>query len=526
MQRMPPKAGMRCIKTRCHMENEKIVDLQGIKKSFSGVPVLKGVDLALQRGEIVALMGENGAGKSTLVNILMGVHQKDGGIIKINGQEFTEYNINTARKNGIAIIPQELALVPAVTVAENIFLSNRLKGKMGALSLKQMCIKAREIIDELGFDLDPSARVDSLPISYRQLVSIVKVIAEEANVIIMDEPTSSLSSEEIKRLQSIIFKLKQRGVAVIYISHLLDEVFEVADTIIVLRDGYFIDSKPKSQTSQREVISLMVGEELLHTQQALRSEIESQTGQENGEAIFSVENLHLSPERQPISFQLHEGEVLGITGLVGSGKTETLRAITGVDKYKGFTVQLDGKEQKFSNMREALAHGICVVPEDRKLQGLVLVRSVRENISMCRTYRSKITKYGVIKRKDEQKDVKRMLEELAIKVAGLEQQVRYLSGGNQQKCVIAKELLAAPRILMLDEPTRGIDVGAKTTIYNLIRKLKKNGLSVILFTSDVSEIPIVCDRVLVLANSEIVGEIEGKEVTVPSILHFAAGGKK
>jgi ABC-type sugar transport system ATPase subunit len=197
-----------------------------------------------------------------------------------------------------------------------------------------------------------------------------------------------------------------------------------------------------------------------------------------------------------------------------------------VDKYKGFTVQLDGKEQKFSNMREALAHGICVVPEDRKLQGLVLVRSVRENISMCRTYRSKITKYGVIKRKDEQKDVKRMLEELAIKVAGLEQQVRYLSGGNQQKCVIAKELLAAPRILMLDEPTRGIDVGAKTTIYNLIRKLKKNGLSVILFTSDVSEIPIVCDRVLVLANSEIVGEIEGKEVTVPSILHFAAGGKK
>lgn len=231
------------------MEKQWMVELTGIKKSFAKVEVLKGVDLRLGRGEIVALMGENGAGKSTLVNILMGVHQRDSGEIRINGKEFTEYSIHIARKNGIAMIPQELALVPAISVAENIFLSRRLKAGW-TLSQKQMCKEAKKLMTELGFDIDPGARVDSLPISYRQLVSIVKVIAEDANVVIMDEPTSSLSAEEVARLQKIIFALKERGVSIIYISHLLDEVFEIADTIVVLRDGYFIKSIPKVETTQ------------------------------------------------------------------------------------------------------------------------------------------------------------------------------------------------------------------------------------------------------------------------------------
>ena len=507
------------------MEQDKIVELRGIKKSFSGIPVLKGVDLSLKKGEIVALMGENGAGKSTLMNILMGVHQRDEGTIAINGKEFSEYDIHTARKNGIAIIPQELALVPALSVAENIFLSSRIRGRAGILSQKRMCAKAQEIMDTLGFALDPAARVDSLPISYRQLVSIVKVVAEDASVIIMDEPTSSLSSEEVKQLQRIIFQLRARGVAIVYISHLLDEVFEVADTIIVLRDGHFIDSRPRKETNQREIVSLMVGEELFQTQQELRSEIEAEgAGANQGKVLFSVENLRLSKEGEPIAFALHEGEVLGVTGLVGAGKTETLRAITGVDKNKSIKLTMEGAALRIASMRQALQHGICVVPEDRKLQGLVLVRSVRENISLCRTYRRGISRWGVIRRRSELRDVRRMMEKLAIKAAGPEQQMRYLSGGNQQKCVIAKELLAQPKILMLDEPTRGIDVGAKTTIYHLIRELKKSGMSVVLFTSDVSEIPIVCDRVLVLANGQIAGEMYGRDVTVQGILKHAAGG--
>ena len=255
------------------MEQQAIVELSGITKSFSGVSVLKGVDLTLHSGEVVALMGENGAGKSTLMNILMGVHQADGGQIRIHGKEFQSYDIQTARENGIAIIPQELALVPALSVAENIFLSRRTERRGAAVSQKEMIRKAGKILDELGFDIDPRMRVDQLPISYRQLVSIVKVVAEQASVVIMDEPTSSLSIEEVKRLQTIIRRMKERGVAIVYISHLLDEVFEIADTLIVLRDGHFIASRKKEETNQREIVSLMVGEDLMQTQQKLRSEI-------------------------------------------------------------------------------------------------------------------------------------------------------------------------------------------------------------------------------------------------------------
>lgn len=507
------------------MEQQAIVELRGITKSFSGVSVLKGVDLTLHSGEVVALMGENGAGKSTLMNILMGVHQADGGQIRIHGKEFQSYDIQTARENGIAIIPQELALVPALSVAENIFLSKRTEHRGAAVSQKEMVRKAGRILEELGFDIDPRMRVDQLPISYRQLVSIVKVVAEQASVVIMDEPTSSLSIEEVRRLQAIIRRMKERGVAIVYISHLLDEVFEIADTLIVLRDGHFIASKKKQETNQREIVSLMVGEDLMQTQQRLRSEIENE-GTISGETLLEVEGLKLTPKAEPIDFTLHAGEVLGITGLVGAGKTELLRALTGLDKNEDFSMRLYGTQTKLNNMRDALNHGVGVVPEDRKLQGLVLIRSVRENIAMCRTYRKRTGKFGMIDRRRENADAAEMIQELVIKTAGTEQRVRYLSGGNQQKVVIAKELLAQPKILMLDEPTRGIDVGAKATIYQLISKLKKSGMGVLFFTSDMSEIPVVCDRVIVLSGGAVSGRMEGKDVTIGKILQYAAGGKE
>lgn len=507
------------------MENNYIVNMTGVEKGFSGVPVLKKVDLKLRRGEILALMGENGAGKSTLVNVLMGVHQKNGGTIEIDGKVMDDYNIQIARKNGITIIPQELALVPAISVAENIMLGARSTSKSGAIDWKTMYDKAQEVIDDLEFDIDPRARLDSLPISYRQIVSIIKVVAENARVIIMDEPTSSLSREEVIRLQKIIFRLKERGVAIIYISHLMDEIFEVADTITILRDGMLIDSKRKEETNQREVISLMVGEGLLQTQETLRKEIEAEAGNINEKkTVLEVKGLKRKEGGPEISFVLKKGEVLGITGLVGAGKTELLRNLIGIDKFAEGKIFVKGQEAEIKSPKDAYKYRISTVPEDRKLQGLVLMRSVKDNIALAQPYRQSIAKLGIVNSKKEKQDAERSVEQLSIKIAGLGQRVGRLSGGNQQKCVISKALLTGPEILMLDEPTRGIDVGAKTTIYKLIRKLRDGGVGVILFSSDVAEIPIVCDRVIVLNNGEIVGELAGKETTVSRILNYTAGG--
>ncbi len=510
------------------MSSEYIVNLTGIEKNFSGVPVLKGVDLKLKRGEVLALMGENGAGKSTLVNVLMGVHQRNAGTIEIDGKVFDDYNINTARKNGITIIPQELALVPALTVAENIMLGSRSLNKARLIDWKTMEREAQKVITELGFDIDPRARVDSLPISYRQLVSIIKVVAENARVIIMDEPTSSLSRDEVVRLQQIIFKLKERGVAIIYISHLLDEIFEIADNITVLRDGYFIATKEKRETNQREIVSLMVGESLLQTQEALRSEIESSgasAGKRAGEKpLMEIRNLKRNQRCEPLSLELYPGEVLGVTGLVGAGKTELMRAILGVDKALDGEIVVKGEQAEISSPADAYKYRISAVPEDRKLQGLVLMRSVKDNIALALPYRKSISKIGFVNAKKERADAERSVEQLSTKIASLDQRCSRLSGGNQQKIVISKAMLAEPEILMLDEPTRGIDVGAKTTIYKLIRELRNKGMGIILFSSDVSEIPIVCDRVLILSDNKIVGELNGKDATVQNILNKTAGG--
>lgn len=507
------------------MENKYIVNLRGIEKSFSGVPVLRKVDLRLKRGEILALMGENGAGKSTLVNVLMGVHRRDGGTIEIDGRTMEDYSIQVARQNGITIIPQELALVPAISVAENIMLGNRCRAVGGAIDWKTMYRKAKEVIDDLGFDIDPRVRLDSLPISYRQIVSIIKVVAEDARVIIMDEPTSSLSREEVVRLQKIIFSLKERGVAIIYISHLMDEIFEIADTITILRDGMFIDSKKKEDTNQREVISLMVGEGLLQTQETLRKEIETEKQDiDEKETLLEVKDLKRRADGPEISFALKKGEVLGITGLVGAGKTELLRNLIGIDKYTQGEIFVKGKKAEIKSPKDAYRYRISAVPEDRKLQGLVLMRSVKDNIALAEPYRLGISKFGIVNSAREKDDAQKSVEQLSIKIAGLNQRAGRLSGGNQQKCVISKALLVKPEILMLDEPTRGIDVGAKTTIYKLIRKLRDDGVGVMLFSSDVAEIPIVCDRVLVLSNGKVVGELSGREATVNHILDYTAGG--
>lgn len=506
-----------------------VVELRNIKKSFSGVPVLKGVDFTLEKGEIQALVGENGAGKSTLMNVLMGSFPIDEGEIIVNGVvQPKTYNINQARNIGLTIIPQELALVPAMTVAENIMLGHRPRSKAKLVDWKQMKEQAQQYVDQLGFSLDVSVRVDSLPIAYRQIVSIVKAIAEGTNVIIMDEPTSSLSREEVVALQGIVRKIAAQGISVIYISHFIDEIFEIADRITVLRDGERIDTRRIEDITQRELVFLMVGEELLRTQEELMERMQ-QTRDDQGESAqpsqvaMDVRELKVSQKTPPCSFQIYKGEVLGITGLVGAGKSEILRCIFGQTKPVAGEIFIDGKQVEMKNPIVAYEHGMSIIPEDRKLEGLCLLASSSDNISLCPKYRKTISKWGFFNKQQLRKDVDASIQALSIKVTDHGQLARRLSGGNQQKLVLAKALLTKPNILLLDEPTRGIDVGAKSTIYKLIRNLRDQGISILFCSSDVGEIPLVCDRTLVLRDGAIVKELKSAECTVQNILKYAAG---
>jgi ABC-type sugar transport system ATPase subunit len=497
--------------------------LLNISKSFNGVQVLRAVSLELKAGEVHAIVGENGAGKSTLVKVLMGSIAKDSGEIVIGGVYQGAYDMRAARHAGITMIPQELALVPAFTVAENIMMGHLPRiGRSRLIDWNGTTRRAQDVLGELGFAIDPRARVDRLPIAYRQMVAVAKAVADKARVIIMDEPTSSLGREEVARLLDVVTSLKKRGATIVYISHLLDEVFQVADRITVLRDGRHVETKSTGETTQREIVSLMVGEDLLNTQNMLRKEVE-RTRIARGAPLLEVRGLRRKRQEAGASFAVHRGEVVGITGLVGSGKTELARTLLGLERYEAGEILIDGKVQQIRRPRHAQRHGIFMVPEDRKLQGLVLLMSVKENISLSQGYRARISTLGVINREREAEDARTYVERLKIKVAGLDQRVYRLSGGNQQKVVISKALLAQPKILMLDEPTRGIDVGAKATIYQLIRELADSGVTVLLFSSEISEVLLVSDRVLVMRAGKIVAEMPGGEATQDRVLQCAAG---
>ncbi len=501
---------------------ENIVSLRHISKSFSGVQVLNDINLDFKKGEIHARVGENGAGKSTLMKILMGVYSRSAGDIVIGGVAMGDYGINTARRYGVNMIPQELALAGALSVGENIMLGQK-KGKFGFVSLKKVNSEAQKYIEELGFDLDPAVRVDRLPISYRQLVSIAKSVADRARIIIMDEPTSSLSRGEVNELMQIIFRLRAGGTTISYISHLLDEVCEVSHRITVRRDGQRCATLDKDKTTEREVISHMVGEELLRTRETLREDTARQAHGE--QPIFSLRDVKRKGHAEKVSLDLYPGEVVGVTGLVGAGKSELIGTILGLEKMESGEIWLDGKRVAISSPADAYKMGIASVPEDRKLAGLVLTRSCLENMSLCGSYRRSISKLGFINKKKERDNAGDYVNRLAIRITSLSQRVSKLSGGNQQKIVLSKSLLARPRILLLDEATRGIDVGAKTTIYKLILKLREQGVSVLFFSSDVSEMSFVGDRVLIMRGGAIVKELPAEQATVENMLNTMAGGK-
>ena len=489
--------------------NGALLEVKALKKSFNGIEVLHSVDFEAQAGRVTALVGENGAGKSTLMKILMGEYTADSGEIRLEGKPVQFTSPHQALTNGISMIFQEMSPFPELTVAENIYMG-REPCRFGFLKKKEQRRMAEQKLKELGVNLDADRKVKTLTVSELQLLEITKAVSYDSKVVIMDEPTSSLTDSEVSLLFRMIKTLKKKQVAVIYISHKLDELFQIADQICVLRDGKMISSRPVNEVNREVMISEMVGRTMDQIYPSVEKTI--------GETIFRVENLTRRGVFEDISFEIKKGEILGIAGMVGSGRTEVAEALFGVEKYQSGSIYLKEKEIKIGNTRDAIHWGMALVPEDRARCGLNLRGTIKAN--MCATILDQIGKgKGLLanKRAEKQK-TEEMSEKMKIKMNSIEQLAMYLSGGNQQKIVVGKWLLTEPEIVMMDEPTRGIDVGAKYEIYQLIKQLAKEGKAVLIISSEMTELLGICDRILILREGRLVGEMDAKEATQEKIM--------
>jgi ribose transport system ATP-binding protein len=494
---------------------EILLKMENIKKSFPGVVALDNVTMDLKRGEVHAICGENGAGKSTLMKILSGIYQPDQGALFLKGlQKTVIQDTQEAQKLGICIIHQELNLAPHLTVAQNIFLGREplIYGRI--LNEKKLNQNALEILKSLRLNMSPTTLVKDLSVSQQQMVEICKALSVKSEILIMDEPTSALSEAEIDELFRIIHKLKGEGVGIFYISHRLEELQHIADRISVLRDGCYIGTWEYGQLTLDEIIAKMVGRTLSDKFPPRELMI--------GEPIFEVRNISRRGILKNISFQLHKGEVLGIAGLMGAGRTELARAIFGADRKDGGKILLEGEEVIVTNPLEAIKAGIAYLSEDRKRDGLALAMEVDKNITLANTELFS-NAWGVMLRHKERKVSEKFINDLRIKTPSLQQQVVNLSGGNQQKVVIAKWLCRKSKVVIFDEPTRGIDVGAKFEVYELINTLVKQGAGVIMISSELPEIVGMSDRIIVLHEGEITGELYQAEATQERILDLATG---
>ncbi len=475
---------------------DPVLSMKGIDKSFPGVDALKNVSLDLHEGEVLALLGENGAGKSTLIKMLGGAHRPDSGEVCIAGERVNLSSPSDSQAAGIAIIYQEFNLVPDLTVRENLFLG-REETRRGLIRHKYEDTKAREIFARIGVDIDPDTLCRDLTVAEQQTVEIARALSTDARIIVMDEPTAALSRKEVDRLLNIVRDLKKQGIAIIYISHRLDEIFAVADRITVLRDGETAGHAKPADISKAELIELMVGRPLDEEFPSSESGI--------GPVRLRVEGLCRGRAVQDVSFDLHEGEILGLVGLVGAGRTETARLIFGAEKADSGRVLLDGKEISATSPRDAIRQGICLLTEDRKGQGLILIHNVRENFGLPNL--KEFTRGGFLDHRSEGDALDHFISSLKIKLSGHHQATETLSGGNQQKVVLAKWLQRNADVFIFDEPTRGIDVGAKYEIYQLINELAAQGKSILLISSELPEVIGMSDRILVLHEGRVCGEI-------------------
>lgn len=490
---------------------KNIIEAINVSKSFPGVRALNQVSFNLKVGEVLALLGENGAGKSTLVKILSGVYTKDEGVIKIFGEEVEGMNPLKAREKGIAIIHQELNMCAHLTVTENIFLGREII-QNGMLKDKEMGKEAKRILDELNVDIDPDAVVGNLSVSKQQMVEIAKALSTNAQVIIMDEPTSALTSKEIDDLFRIIKKLKGEGRSIIYISHKLEELQYIIDRVMILRDGEYITSMDFKETSLKEIIAFMVGREIKEK----FPRVESQKGKK----LLEIKNLNAGNLVRDISFDLYQGEIVGIAGLMGAGRTETTRAIFGADPKQSGEIILEGNTLLIAKPMDSIKHGIVLVPEDRKKDGLCTKLSVSDNISLP-NLDAICDKFGVVSRKKEQEMTEKTVNDLQIRLANADVDSGSLSGGNQQKVVVGKWLARNSKVVIFDEPTRGIDVAAKVEIYNLMNDLKEKGIGVLFVSSELPEILGISDRIIVMCDGRITKELNRKEATQDLILEYA-----
>lgn len=464
-----------------------------------------------------ALLGENGAGKSTLINVLGGVYPIDGGQILIDGQPVVIRQIKDAQQLGIAIIHQELVLVPHMTVAENIFMGREPRTKLGTVDKKKMFRDAQEAIDAVGLCCSATDLVCKLSVAQQQLVEIAKALSYNAKIVVMDEPTSSLMTREVDILFDTIRKLRAKGVSIIYISHRMSEFFEIADRITVMRDGEYVTTRDVEQTNTDELVFLMVGRKL--------ENYYTRTYNKPGETVLEVSGLsQKSTGLEDINFSLRKGEILGFSGLVGAGRSELMRCIVGIEKYDSGEIRLFGEPAGPMNTAQAQKKGLVMVPEDRKQQGLILLNSVGFNLTI--NVLESFIGLGVVNKCAENEIIERHIRALNIKTPSARQKVGNLSGGNQQKVLMGKWLATNPKILILDEPTRGVDVGAKAEIYMIIDRLAKEGISVIMVSSELNEIINMCDRVLVMSDGRITGELDRSEFTQELIMSFATTMKE
>jgi ribose transport system ATP-binding protein len=476
-----------------------LLEMRGIVKSFPGVQALRGVDLDLAAGEVLALLGENGAGKSTLMKVLGGAHRPDAGTLRLDGQPITFRSPQEARAAGIAVIHQEFNLVPGLTAVENIFLGQEL-ARAGFVHRAEERRRAAELFRRLGATIDLDLPCAKLPTAAQQIVEIARALAFDARVIVMDEPTAALSDAEAGRLFEIVRDLQARGIAVVYISHRLDEIFALADRVVVLRDGRHVGARPKAGLGRKDLIELMVGRELAE-------EYPRRTGQP-GAVRLAVSGLARGRAVRDVSFQVRAGEILALAGLVGAGRTETLRLIFGADRKEAGEILLDGRPLEIRSPRDAIAAGIGLLTEDRKLQGLVLGRSVRENFALPNLTR--LSRLGFMDGRREREAFGRHVAALRIKVPHQDEAARNLSGGNQQKVVLAKWLERDCEVLFFDEPTRGIDVGARHEIYQLMNDLVARGKAIVMVSSDLPEVLGMADRILVMHDGRITGELDNR----------------
>lgn len=490
------------------------IEMKGIDKSFGSNQVLKDAGFVLADGEVHALMGENGAGKSTLMKILTGVYTKDEGNFYVDGREVNYKNLQEAEKAGIVFIHQELNVLYDLTVEENLFIGKEIKGKFGFCNQKAMRKKAEEALGRLGVHISPAEVMSNLSVGQQQMIEICKALMVDAKVIIMDEPTAALTQSETLVLFDVIRSLKKQGISIVYISHRMEEIFELCDRISVLRDGTYIGTKNIPETNMNEIVKMMIGREIGERYPVRNCKI--------GDTVLKVKDLTSSGVFHNVSFEVKAGEVLGVSGLMGAGRTEIMQAIFGNLHCDSGSIEINGKEVHIKSPIQAMKCGIGFITEDRKVEGLMLEESIEKNIALANLPR--VSNHHVMDRKKEDDLVKKGIEELHIKCFGPDHECNNLSGGNQQKVVFAKWIYTDPKILILDEPTRGVDIGAKKEIYTIINELAAKGVAIIMVSSELPEVLGMSDRIMVVREGEVRGIIGREEANQENIMTLATGG--